>query len=594
MCLPELLPSKVSRLFMLSLHAAVALSVSACSRAPAELPARGAGNMQRSTPRAITAIPAIAAVDKPRITGGPQQALSTEPSQYLVSGLTPFAANCDGGGGGGSVFASAEVEPSLAVNPLNPNTLVGVWQQDRWSNGGAHGLVSATSLDGGRSWTRTPQPFSRCGGGSVMNGGDYLRASDPWVTYAPNGVVHAMSLSISGTSFQAGSANAMLASRSFDHGRSWSSPVTLIRDGAAAFNDKNAMTADPNDANYIYAVWDRLIAANNSGPAYFARTTNGGASWETARPIHDPGAGNQTIGNQIVVLPSGALIDVFNQINRPQGGLQRSRVGVVRSLDRGQTWSGPIFIDDLLAIGTTDPESGSLIRDGSIIPEIAVSPNGDVYVVWQDSRFSGFDGIALSRSTDGGLSWSAPTRVNALASVPAFTPSVHVNADGTVGVAYYDLRNNTPAASLLTDYWLATSTDHAATWTETRISGSFDLLTAPNASGFFLGDYQGLASINGRFVSFFVKTSNGDLANRTDVYAAPTEFRVGAAGKHVTAAATRQAMQARQPPARFQITSALRLRIDSNLRRRLEQAPSPDEPLRPVPHFSLSVLAEQD
>ena len=37
-------------------------------------------------------------------------------------------------------YLNSEVEPWLDVNPTNVANLVGVWQQDRWSNGGARGL----------------------------------------------------------------------------------------------------------------------------------------------------------------------------------------------------------------------------------------------------------------------------------------------------------------------------------------------------------------------------------------------------------------------------------------------------------------------
>src|SRR5207237_1116410 len=60
-------------------------------------------------------------------------------------------------------YRDSEVEPSLAVNPKTVANLIGAWQQDRWSDGGAHGLTAGASFDGGGSWTDTPLPFDGCG-----------------------------------------------------------------------------------------------------------------------------------------------------------------------------------------------------------------------------------------------------------------------------------------------------------------------------------------------------------------------------------------------------------------------------------------------
>ena len=81
----------------------------------------------------------------------------------------------------------------------------------------------------------------------------------------------------------------------------------------------------------------------------------------------------------------------------------------------------------------------------------------------------------------------------------ALIPSVAIRDDGTIGVAYYDFRSNTPdPATLLTDYWLATSSD-GVTWSERRVAGPFDYATAPLVGGrYFLGDYMGMTSAGDR------------------------------------------------------------------------------------------------
>jgi hypothetical protein len=84
-------------------------------------------------------------------------------------------------------------------------------------------------------------------------------------------------------------------------------------------NDKESVTADPTKPNDAYATWDRLVSPSTSanpsafihtpafrGPAMFSKTTDGGVTWSTGRPIFDPGTKNQTIGNQIVVPTAGA------------------------------------------------------------------------------------------------------------------------------------------------------------------------------------------------------------------------------------------------------------------------------------------------
>jgi hypothetical protein len=480
--------------------------------------------------------------------------------QYRVSYLSPFVEGCEGPPVSGTAYTNAEVEPFVAVNPANAANLIGVWQQDRWSNGGAKGLLASSSFDGGRTWTTSMAAFSRCTGGDAANGGDYERATDPWVAIGPDGIAYQIAVSFNGQTFVAGSSNAVLVSTSQDGGRSWSSPITLIRDGADNFNDKESITADPTNAGYAYAVWDRLSAAGH-GPSYFSRTTNGGAAWETPRQIYDPGTTSQTLNNQVVVLSDGTLVMFFTQFDDAGGGNATGSFGIVRSTDKGMTWSGRIVVTGVQPVGARDPEAGTFVRDGSNVGAIAAGPHNDLFVVWQDARFSGgvHDDIAFTRSGDGGITWSAPTRINRDPTVTAFEPSIAVRSDGTIGVTYYDFRSNTPdAATLPTDYWITRSSD-GVTWRESRVAGPFDLAIAPSSGGLFLGDYQALIAIGELFVPFYAITNTADLGNRTDVFAS----LVTSAG----AAASAQMLRAPEPAMRAQ--TAVPLPATPELARRL-------------------------
>ena len=132
-------------------------------------------------------------------------------------------------------------------------------------------------------------------------------------------------------------------------------------------------------------------------------------------------------------------------------------------------------------------------------------------------------------STDGGYTWSNPIKVNQTpTNVPAgnqqaFTPSVEVAADGTIGVTYYDFRNNTSdPATLPTDYFIAhchpttpTACANPANWTsETKLTNtSFDMRKAPFAVRYFPGDYEGLATAGNDFLTLWSMSHGSDPAS---------------------------------------------------------------------------------
>jgi BNR repeat-like domain len=451
----------------------------------------------------------------------------TSVTQIPVSQPSMFASGCDGVvPESGTLYPNTAVEPYLVANPFNPMNLIAAWQQDRWSNGGARGLMLASSVNGGTSWTLTSAPFSRCTGGGNGNVGDYARASDPWLAVSPNGYAYALSLSFTGTTLAPGSSSAMLVARSADFGVTWQLPHALIQDGAQVFNDKGSITADPVNSSYVYAVWDRL-SAQTAAPSYFAATADGGSTWQPARSIYDPGPGAQTLGNQIVVLPGDVLLDVFTEITTGVN-TSSSTVRVIQSIDNGTHWSAPITISDLQAIGTSNPANNAPVRDGSDIVSVsAAAGTGTVYVAWQDSRFSmgQHDGIALAHSSDAGKTWTAPVQVNADPNVQAFTPTVNVRADGVIAVTYFDLRNNTnPSTSALyADCWMAVSTDGGMTFKEQHLSGAFNLVNAPNAEGLFLGDYQALVSTGSgsAFLPFYAQPALGNAVQTDTVISFP-------------------------------------------------------------------------
>jgi hypothetical protein len=371
---------------------------------------------------------------------------------------------------GSVLYPNTAIEPWVAVDPKDPSRLLVGYQQDRWSDGGARGLVGVVSTDGGGAWTDTiPSDTTECAGGKRD------RASDPWTAFAVDGTALFELLVLdpakASTPFGARK-SAILVSRSTDHGATWGSPAVLLSNNSPhVLNDKDSLTADPTDNGLVYAAWDQLsvfppsqpgdslLAQNEgipiarelinskvggssvcapfkkppckggapffkfnfTGPSILSLSTDNGVSFGAPTAIFSPGTNAQTIDNLVQVTPNGMVYDFFTAINATPSGLS---IGYVSSSNKGTNWSTPVFAQDISVVGVVSPDSGQALRDASILYAVSANPvSGALYLAWQDDRFTTatcttptgtipIDGIAFSQSTDGGVTWSTPIMVN--------------------------------------------------------------------------------------------------------------------------------------------------------------------------------------
>jgi hypothetical protein len=461
---------------------------------------------------------------------------------------SPVAA-CTAPAAGGTNYANSEVEPFNAVNPANTANQIAVWQQDRWSNGGAHALMAAASFDGGATWaSQTPLPFNICAPGGLP----YERASDPWVSIGPDGIAYAVSISFN----QTNNDNAVAAVRSMSGGASWDHLTVIRQDNNQNqfFDDKESVTADPTKAATAYAVWDQLAGpVDNSavllhnffsftGDSWFSKTTNGGVTWSQSKVIVPMRQNQQSIANVIVVAPNGTLYDFFTLITGtgPNAGPNSTAphgfaIAFIKSTNGGDTWTAPQIVQKMDTLTVTDPNTGQSLRTADFDAAPAVDPvTGQLYLVWQDARGTAgpngkgaYSRILETTSTDGGDNWTDPLVVSeSPAGISAFLPAVAVASDGTVGLTYYDFRGLAPdnTTTLPTDVWFKSAPrggDLAAA-AESHVTGPFNMLAAPKAGGFFLGDYEGLAARGTSFVGVDDITNCNSMScgsNPTDTYA---------------------------------------------------------------------------
>ncbi|MEV0398452.1 hypothetical protein [Actinoallomurus sp. NPDC050550] len=465
----------------------------------------------------------------------PSATASTQPV-HLVSSGDPFAKCTIGASAKGVNYPAAEVEPWVAVDPQHPHRVIGVFQQDRWSDGGAKGLVATHSSDG-RHFTESPLPFSACAPG----GANYQRASDAWVSFGPDGVAYASGLTFDATTPR----NGVAAATSYDGGKTWKNLSQLIADtDPAIVDDKNSVTADPVHPGVAYQVWDRIDqvtsgpGAHYDGPSYIAITHDHGKTWTPAHPFVDTGVipNSQTIGNVIVVdARKDVLYDFFEwQTYTDVNATTPSDLhfAVVKSTDQGRTWSKPIKIADDSSIAEVDPNAPAdpkkALRAGANLVSAAIDPTtGELYATYEGTDFTAgkYNDVQLVHSTDGGAKWSAPVRINQAPNAPAFTPSIAVDRRGTVAITYYDLRYLQPGntTTLPTAMWYATFPRGGERFpSERRVSRVFDWLQAPFAGwGHFLGDYEGIAVSGGEFRPILIEANSAAPDNSTDAFSGP-------------------------------------------------------------------------
>ena len=196
--------------------------------------------------------------------------------------------------------------------------------------------------------------------------------------------------------------------RSSDGGTSWGADTRLTNSAGDSENPSVAVSG-----TVVHVVWNDDRDGNNE--TYYKRSTDGGATWGVdTRLTNDPAHGNLSS-----LFVAGAEVHVVWYDERDGN----REIYYKRSTDAGVSWG----VDTRLTIDPAPSNNPSVSVSGLI-----------VHLVWHDER-DGNKEIYYKRSTDGGLTWDADTRLTNAAGTSG-RPAVSISGQA-VHVAWYDDRD---------------------------------------------------------------------------------------------------------------------------------------------------------
>jgi len=238
--------------------------------------------------------------------------------------------------------------------------------------------------------------------------------------------------------------------RSFDNGLTFTAPVNATPGfiDSGDFEDKPWIAVDNyagNGQGNVYLAW-RHYSNGSFGTIVpygirFTRSTNGGTSWGPNQGLLiAPEDANEVQGAYVTIGPDHAVYVFW--LDQSAGEGTPNIIKMRKSTDQGVSFGTAVTV----AILNNANEDGDLdlgFFRSDAFPQAAVNPvNGNVYVVYNDSRMADRGDIYFRQSTDGGATWGGATRVNDDATMSAqFTPVLAVTPNGLhLFVSFYDRR----------------------------------------------------------------------------------------------------------------------------------------------------------
>jgi hypothetical protein len=395
--------------------------------------------------------------------------------------------------------SNARSESDIRINYWDPTKIISA--SNNIGGSGTQGVYYST--DGGVTWGQTNLPLAS---------GDAFH-SDPTVEWTSDGTAWSSTMGIN-----SGQTVLKVQSyRSTNGGATWTFDGTIS--GSQTNTDKQMEWADHSGtspyANNIYVIW------HNGNPAFMNRRTSSG--WGTPIQVSDSQATGTCIGADVKTNSSGDVFGFF-----PDTGSRG--LFVVKSTTGGTSYGTPVKLVttyDSYDIGVPAFSSRRIL----LYVSGGAYKNGttnNVYALWTD--LSGDTGcttasnepgtnasstcktrVWFSRSTDGGVTWSARVKLNNQSGLnDQFNPFLAVDeTNGTLGAMYYDTVADSTRKKV--DVYYQMSSDGGATWqAPIKVTTAMTDETVSGAdSGNQFGDYNSLSGYaNNFFPSWTDRRSN--------------------------------------------------------------------------------------
>jgi hypothetical protein len=417
---------------------------------------------------------------------------------------------------------TAHNSPSLARNPVKPDQLVVVDRVDRPD----YTATIHVSNDLGQTWQDSSL---------VLPAASKSKLFAPTAAFDGRGILYVQFVTLSGPG---NGPDSVWIERSTNGGISFGPPSMVT--GANAF--QTTLVVDARTGR-LFSSWLQsnptathcnLCFAQTGLPIVVSYSDDEGRTWSPPAQVSDPG--RQRIGAPALALDAqGNPAVLYYDYGSDRvdwenlAGTYDAKFSLIvtRSRDRGVTFSpGQVVDADVVPPGrflVYLPES----------PGFAIGGDGRMVAAWADGR-SGESDILARTSSDAGVTWTAPVRVNQDPpgnGVNKDRPAVSVAPDGRIDVLYYDrILDHRGTTS---DVFLSSSSDRGRSYSKVqRVSSqSSDRAVGPQGSPYNteadFGTRIAVVSADRQAIAVWTDSRSGTVdTGRQDIYSGVVGFPV--------------------------------------------------------------------